>query len=168
MQPNRIELILKTTGMMALAFGVVLGFCDLMGWLTDEDKAAVAQWMLTSQMGLSVEHSGANKFMKAFPPPDSTRQHEVTHLTKHVITLENGPVQNASINYMYRDRTRSKYVATLPEVIEWSRKTWYPFLAWVLSFIGFLEVAGGFLFELWRGKKTAKIIAPPITGEKEL
>lgn len=162
------ELILKTTGLIVLAFGVVLGGCDLMGWLLDEDKTAVVQWALTSQVGLSVEHSGAKKFMKAFPPPDPARQHEITHLTKHVISLENGPVQNASINYMYRDTTRSKYVATLPEVMEWSRKTWYPFLAWVLSVIGFVEVAGGFLIERWRGKKTVNTLEPTITGKNEL
>ena len=52
-----------------------------------------------------------------------------------------------SINYMYSDTSRSPYVANLAEIEEWATKTSYPWIAWTLSFIGFLEVALSYFLE---------------------
>jgi hypothetical protein len=150
---GRIEIFLKITGLIVLAIGVALGFADLRGWLQDSEKVSVLDWVLKSPIGLRISHPGAQKFMEKFPPPKDANPEEITHLTKHVMRVQNGPIQNASINYMQRDGTRTSYVATLSDVKEWAVETRYPFFSWLFSLIGFFEVFGGFLLERFKIKR---------------
>lgn len=87
-----------------------------------------------------------------YPPPADSNSSEITHITKNVMKFDKGPVQSAFINYMHRDGSRTSFVATLDDVRHWAEQTSYPFIAWVLSVIGFLEVLFGFLIERYKAK----------------
>ena len=88
-----------------------------------------------------------------YPPPADNNSSEITHVTKNIIKFDKGPVQSASINYMHRDGSRTSFVATLDDVRQWAAQTSYPFLAWVLSVIGFAEVLIGFLIERYKARQ---------------
>ena len=148
---KRLSFILKTTGIILVGIGALLGFLDLNGAFVDQDKEYVVTWATTFQSGLSIDHPGARKFLKSFPPPSHEQGKEITYLTKQVIGSALGGAMVISINYMYSDLTRSAYVANLPEVKEWARATSYPWVAWLLSFLGFIEVLVSFIIELRTG-----------------
>ena len=112
---------------------------------------------LHSKHGLSIESPGAKKFMKRFPPPEKSRPNEITHLTKSMTIHQMGGIQNAAINYMHIDGSRTAHVATLEDVKVWALKTNYEFWSWLLSLVGFLEVSGAFIIE--RLSKRKKIIS---------
>lgn len=154
---KRLTFILKTTGIILVGIGVLLGFLDLIGAFVDQDKEYVITWATTSKSGLSIDHPGARKFLKAFPPTSHEQGKEITHLTKQVIESAPGGAMVISINYMYSDLTRSVYVANLPEVKEWARATSYPWIAWSLSFLGFTEVLVSFVIELRIGMTNKRI-----------
>ena len=137
---------------MRFSRGVVVGYLDLSGRFLDQDKQAFLQWVLTPGVGLPVSTPAAKKFMIAFPPPADSNLSEITHVTKSVMTVEKGPVQSASINYMHRDGSRTSFVAALDDVRQWAQQTSYPFIAWLLSLIGFAEVLLGFLIERYKAK----------------
>lgn len=131
---------LKVTGLILLALGVVLGFADLKGCLNYPERGKFLYWALNSKVGLPVTESSAQAFIKRFPPPTDARPGEITHITKHVMRVENGPVSQASFNYMHGDTSRTSYVATFDEVRSWAGESRYPWIAWILTLLGFLEV----------------------------
>ena len=122
----------------------MLSLFDLLGWYADSDKVAVLDWANTSATGLSIEHPGVEKFMERFPPPKS-QDKKVTHLTKQVIKSALGGNMIVSVNYMYLDTTRSAYVANLDDIKDWVKETPYPWVAWILSAVGFIEVLSGLI-----------------------
>ena len=122
----------------------MLSLFDLLGWYTDSDKVSVLNWANTSGAGLSIEHPGAKKFMERFPPPQA-QDKKVTHLTKQVMKSALGGNMLVSVNYMYSDTTRSAYVANLDDIKDWVKETPYPWVAWILSAIGFIEVFSSFI-----------------------
>ncbi len=151
---HQIERLLIVTGLVFMMLGLVLGFLNLQGWLEDKDKTAVLNWVLTSSSGLQISHPGAKKFMHEFPPPLNAKRTEITHLTKHITKLENGLVQYAQINYMLSDLSRTSYVATLNDVRNWAAETSYNLWAWILSLIGFIEMASIFIIQYVHRKRT--------------
>jgi hypothetical protein len=100
-----------------------------------------------SKKGLSIRNPGSKKFMKRFPPPENSRPNEITHLVKSATIYQLGGMQNASINYMHSDGSRTAHVATLNDVKAWAKKTNYELLSWLLSLLGFLEMMGAFIIE---------------------
>lgn len=135
-----MKAFLKVTGLTALGLSTILGFADLKGWLTHSDREALLEWFLEANAGLPIQEPAARAFQKSFPPPPEASIDEITHLTKQVIRSENGPVMDGSVNYMHRDTSRTRYVATLAQVREWAAESRYPWIAWALGLIGFLEV----------------------------
>ena len=153
---KKIEWILKVTGVIVLGIGVLIGFANLMGWLRYDDREAFLHWALESQTGLSIAGPAGQAFMKRFPPPEGARSELITHITKMVVRAENGPVMQASFNYMHSDHSRTSFVATLADVREWAAESPYPWLSWVLMAVGFLEVLGSTVIQWWRERnKTA-------------
>ena len=127
-----------------MGLGILLSLFDLLGWYKDAEKVGVLNWATTSGVGMPIEKPGAQKFMKDFLPPNGTNK-KVTHLTKQVMKSElGGKVMQVSVNYMYSDATRSPYVANLNDIEDWSKKTPYPWIAWALSCLGFVEVLVSF------------------------
>jgi len=120
---------------------------NLKGWLKDKEKVAVLEWVMNSKKGLSIQNPGAKKFMKRFPPPENSRPNVITHLVKSATIHQLGGMQNASINYMHSDGSRTAHVATLNDVKTWALKTNYELLSWLLSLFGFLEMMGAFIIE---------------------
>ena len=111
----KLELFLKVTGLLVLLAGVVVGYLDLAGKFLDQDKQAFLQWVQTTGLGLPVSNPAAKKFMIAFPPPADSNPSEITHVTKNTFKVDKGPIQNAAINYMHRDGSRTSFVATLDD-----------------------------------------------------
>ena len=64
---------------------------------------------------------------------------------------------DASFNYMRRDQSRTEYVATLEDVREWAAESFYPWLSWVLTFVGFIAVLGSEAID-WRGKRKSQAL----------
>ena len=122
---KRLAYVLKVLGFVTLAAGVIIGFGDLQGWFRYSEREAFVRWVQESQVGMPTEDPAAQAFMRRFPPPEDARSEQITHVTKHVMRLENGGVLQASINYMHRDHSRTRYVATLPEIREWASETLY-------------------------------------------
>ena len=145
---------LKATGLAALALGVVLGLADLRGWLRSSSRAAFLQWAENSRSGLPVSEASAQAFMRRFPVPQSVASGQVTHVTKYVQRLENGPALEMAFNYILADESRTPYVATHEQVRAWAEESPYPWLAWVLTLIGFLEVVLGTGIEWYRDRRT--------------
>jgi hypothetical protein len=148
----KFEFWLKVTGLAALLAGVVVGYLDFSGRFLDPDKQAFLEWILTTPAGLALSEPAAQKFMRDFPPPADSRPAQITHVTKNVLRFEKGPVQSASLNYMHADGSRTGFVATLEDVRAWAEQTPYPWIVWILSFVGFLEVFLGFLIERYAPK----------------
>ena len=69
-------------------------------------------------------------------PPEDAQTEELTHVTKHVMRLQNGGVYGAQINYMHRDQSRTDYVTTLPKIRAWAAETTYHWLAWGFTLAG--------------------------------
>jgi len=143
---------LKVTGLALLAFGVLLGFADLKGWLNYPEREKFLHWALNSPAGLPITNPSAQAFIKRFPPPNDARPAEITYITKHVMRVENGPVIQASFNFMHGDASRTSYIATLNEVQSWAKESRYPWLAWILTLFGFLEVLASTIWE-WQDKE---------------
>lgn len=138
---------LKGTGLVALLAAVLLGLADLCGWLRYSRRTAFVQWAHHSQLGLPISEPAAQAFVVRFPPPEGVFLDQITHVTKLVQRIENGPALDMAFNFMLRDHRRTAYVATLAQVEGWAEESPYPWLAWVLTVIGFLEVAGGTAIE---------------------
>ena len=159
---KRIAWFLKLTALGVLGAAVFLQLADLVGWLEHEDRQIFLRWALQSQVGLPISDPGAQAFKDNFPPPAAARVSEITHVTKHVIRLPSTPqqatgtVMEALFNYLYRDGSRTSYVATLPEVREWASESSYPWLSWVLALIGFTEVLGSTIIEWREARLTAR------------
>jgi len=147
-----VKKFFKITGLVFLALGVLLGFADLKGCLNYPERGRFLHWALNSTVGLPVTESSAQAFIKRFPPPTDARPEEITHITKHVMRVENGPVSQASFNFMHGDTSRTSYVATLDEVRNWAGESRYPWLAWILTLLGFLEVLASAILE-WHEKR---------------
>ena len=146
---------LKGTGLTALALGVALGLADLRGWLRQPSRTAFVQWAQNSRSGLPVSEAPAQAFMRRFPPPEGVALGQMTHVTKYVQRLDNGPALEVAFNYMLADESRTSYVATLEQVQAWADESPYPWLAWVLTLVGFLEVAGSTAME-WYIDRSAR------------
>lgn len=132
--------ILKVTGLVIMGLGISLSLFDLLGWYKDPEKISVLNWATTPGVGMSIEEPGAQKFIKDFPPPSDSNK-TVTHLTKNVMkSALGGKAMQVSINYMYSDKTRSAYVANLSDIENWTKKTLYPWIAWVLLCLGFIQI----------------------------
>jgi hypothetical protein len=145
---KKIEMFLKISGLLILLSGVVIGLANLKGWLKDKDKVAVLEWVMNSKHGMVIKNPGAKKFMKRFPPPKNSRPNGITHLVKSATIHQLGGMQNASINYMHDDGSRTAHVATLNDVKAWATTTNYEMLSWLLSLLGFIEMMGAFTIEL--------------------
>lgn len=150
---RKLELTLRLTGIAVLGVGVLTGFADLKGWLRDGDREAFLQWALQSSVGMPIGQSSAQAFMKRFPPPEDARISDITHITKQVERPERGPVLQAAFNYMHSDHSRTAYVATLADVREWAAESPYPWVSWLLTVIGFLEVLGSTGIQ-WRRERS--------------
>jgi hypothetical protein len=144
---KRISNFLKLTGMLAVALSLVLGLADLKGYLRNKNRMTILNWVLHSTSGISVGTPAAKEFIKQFPPPPGEQIDNLTQLTKNIIRQEHGGIYNASINYMRKDQTRTSFVATLDDVRKWASKTPYPWIAWWLTLIGFIELAGNWFIE---------------------
>jgi len=149
---RRLSWFLKITGLLALAAAVILQFSDLKGWLHYPDRQAFLKWALESQGGLPISDPAAHAFVDRFPPPGSVRVTDITFVTKSVLKIENGPVMEASFNYLLRDQSKTSYVATLPEVREWANESSYPWLSWILAVVGLIEVLISAIME-WREER---------------
>ncbi|MBI2359676.1 MAG: hypothetical protein HYV04_12380 [Deltaproteobacteria bacterium] len=144
-----VERFLKITGLGALALTVFVNFAEARGWLRDANRQMLLEWALNDETGLPIEHPAARAFMNRFPPPAANDRNLITHVTKWKSRLENGPVLDATFNYMRHDRSRTNYVATLAEVREWAAESRYAELPWILGLIGFVEVAGSMILNRW-------------------
>ena len=131
-----------------MAVGLALGFADLRGWFRSAVREQVLNWALKSTVGLPLSEPGAVAFMKSFPPPSGEEPSNLTHLTKQVIRSQGGPVMMGSINYMRRDTTRTAYVATIDALRVWANETPYPWVSWVVTLFGFLEVLTSWVVEV--------------------
>lgn len=123
-----------------MAVGIFIGFGDLRGWFKKRDRVEFFRWVMEASAGMPIEAASAQEFMKKFPPPEDARINEITHVTKQTINSVGGPPMNASINYMHRDGTRTRYVATLEQVREWANVSAYPWIAWLVTIVGFIPV----------------------------
>ena len=56
--------------------------------------------------------------------------------------------------------SRTEYVTTLGEVHEWAAESSYPWLSWVLTFIGFIEVVASEAIERRSKRKLDKSVLP--------
>ena len=142
-----LSAILKITGIIAVALGIILQFADLKGYLNDKNRTEILNWILHSNAGLSLEHPAAKEFIKKYPPAPEENIANLTHLTKNVIRQENGGIYNASINYMRTDQTRTKFVATLDDVRTWASETPYQWIAWWVTLFGFIELVGNWIID---------------------
>lgn len=134
---EKIEMFLKITGLIILLSGVIIGLANLKGWLKDKEKVAVLEWVMNSKNGLSIQSPGAKKFIKRFPPPENSRPNKITYLVKSATIHQLGGMQNASINYMHSDGSRTAHVATLNDVKTWAlRKDKLRNIVLVSVFIG--------------------------------
>ena len=152
---NRLQSFLKITGLLALALGVCLGLADLVGWLRYSDRDAFLQWAIYEESGLPIETLAAQAFVRRFPPPDTVDISTITHVTKWRLRLDGGLALDAAFNYGRREGSRTEYVATLGDVREWAAESSYPWLSWVLTLVGFIEVLGSEAIE-WRGKRKSQ------------
>ena len=138
---------MEITGIISIAVGLLLGYADLKGQLRNKNRVEILNWVLHSNSGMSLEEPAAKEFMRYFPPPVDEESDNLTHLTKNVMRFENGGILNASINYMRRDHTRTSHVATLEEIRTWTSKTPYPWIAWWVTLLGFIELVGNYFIE---------------------
>jgi len=142
-----IYTFLKITGIIAIAIGLILEFTYLKGCLFDKQRIEILNWVLNSNVGMSIELPEAKKFMKKFPPPKNEKKDNLTHLTKSIMKYEIGGILNASVNYMRKDTTRTSYVATLDEIRKWANETPYPWISWWIALFGFIELIGNIILE---------------------
>ena len=133
---------LKIFVRIILVLGVILSFSDLMGWFQNRDRMDFLHSVLYGSKGIPVTHPAAKDFMKQFPPPEVSRQGEITHITKVRIDTTGGPAMAGSINYMYRDGARTNHVATFEDVRDWASKSSYRWIAWWLAFFGAVGTIG--------------------------
>lgn len=96
---------------------------------------------------MSLDQPAAKEFMKKFPPPPGEKKENLTHLTKSVMKYEIGGTLNASVNYMRKDMSRTSHVATLEEIRYWTDETPYPWISWLITLVGFIELLGDFFIE---------------------
>ena len=148
---------LRLTGLAALLVAVLLGLANLSGWLRYSSRTAFVQWAQESQVGLPIAEPAAQAFVARFPPSEGAPVSEITHVTKFVQRLEDGPALDMALNFLLRDQTRTSYVATLAQVERWADASPYSWLAWLLTVVGFVEVAGNTAIEWYvqRAKRTA-------------
>jgi hypothetical protein len=116
---------LTVTGLVFVACGLGLQFADQIGLLRYEEREAFLKWALESQEGLPIEEPAGKAFRARFPPPPDSHPADITHVTKHVVRFERGPVSQASFSYMHRDPSRTSHVATLADVRAWATESRY-------------------------------------------
>ena len=129
---------IQISGLIIMAIGIFIGFGNLRGWFKKTDRVEFLRWVIEEPAGMPIDAPAAREFMSKFPPPKDARVNEITHVTKQTIKSAGGPPMSASINYMHRDGTRTIYVATLEQVREWASESSYPWVAWVVTVIGFI------------------------------
>lgn len=144
---EKLSTFLKFTGITAIAIGLILEFADLKGYLNNKNRMEILNWVLHSNSGMSLNTPSAKEFIKKFPPPQGENIDNLTHLTKNIIQQENGGIYNASINYMRKDHTRTKFIATLDDIQKWTSETPYPWFAWWITLVGFIELIGNWNIE---------------------
>ncbi|OFW14128.1 MAG: hypothetical protein A3F70_01360 [Acidobacteria bacterium RIFCSPLOWO2_12_FULL_67_14] len=137
--------VARATGLSVLALAVAVGFADLKGWLGYSDRRAFVEWAIQSDAPLPAGSAAGRAFMTRFPPSLADRR-LVTHVTTWKTSFADGPVLDASFNYMRRDESRTDYVATLPQVREWAAESRYGWLPWALTVIGFIPLLGEAVF----------------------
>ncbi len=144
---SRNKKVLKITGLLILASGIILNLANLNGMLKDKDRAELLRWAVESQGDFSLEDKTAKVFLNRFPPPQSTVA-DLTHVTKTVVRQPGGGLpMMVCINYLHSDETRTGCVATIEELRDWSNETPYPWLAWFLTLFGFCQVLLNTVFE---------------------
>lgn len=153
---KKLETLLTVVGLIVLAAGVVLGYADLRGSLRYPEREAFVRWATEEDVGLPIESSAAQAFIKHFPPPGGEEIESLTHVTKWKTQLEGGPVLDASFNYMRRDQSRTQYVATLSDVRGWASESRYPWLSWLLTAVGFIVVLASEVVEWDNERKTGQ------------
>ncbi|MFZ2446191.1 MAG: hypothetical protein WAW37_07535 [Syntrophobacteraceae bacterium] len=137
---NKSKSLVRITGLVILAAGIILNFANLAGWLIDADRQKVLHWALKSTKGIPLEEHEAQVFYKRFPPPYG-KEGNLTHITKQVVRSELGGLpMTVCINYMKADGSRTPCVATKEEVRKWADETPYPWIAWFLTLFGFCQV----------------------------
>ena len=60
---NKLESVLKVTGLLVLALGVGLGLADLGGWLRYSEREVFLQWAIHEESSLPIETLAAQAFM---------------------------------------------------------------------------------------------------------
>ena len=96
---------------------------------------------------MPLEDPAAIEFLEMFPPPKGEHLKNLTHLTKDRMGYKSGGIINVSVNYMRKDNSRTAHVANLADIREWSSKTLYPWIAWWLTLVGFIELIGSKFME---------------------
>ena len=163
---KKLETVLKVVGWVVLVAGVVLGYADLQGSLRYTDREAFVQWATELNSGLPMDTPAAQAFSKRFPPPDGEAIEGLTHVTKWKTQLDGGPILDASFNYMRRDQSRTRYVATLSDVREWATESRYPWLSWLLTTVGAVVVLVSEAIE-WGGDRKAEKRVPSDAQAKQ-
>ncbi len=129
-----------------MAIGLILAFLDLKGYFKSKNRMEILYWVSNSNSGMPINLPAAKEFIKRFPPQDE-KFNNLTHLTKNVIRYELDGIVDASVNYMRRDLSRTKNVATLDEIRRWTLETPYPWIAWGLTLVGFIELLGNWYID---------------------
>ena len=130
--------IVKVSGFVILLIALVIQFAHLKGYLRHEERIDFLGWARKSNKRLPINTPSAKAFMEQFPPPSNSSPSKITYITKLVVRVQNGLVDQAQINYMYQDNSRTDYVATLGDIENWAAESRYPWIAFILSTIGFV------------------------------
>ncbi len=141
---------LKVIGLSIIFIGLVAGLGNLLGWFTHSERLEMVK-LIRTEGSIPVTATGFVDLLHAYPPPSIVNKDAVVRLGTTTAFESGGYVIPTGPLVYYNVNNRSTLqILTFNELEKWATASSYPWLAWVISTIGFVVTAIGFANDLRR------------------
>jgi hypothetical protein len=142
---------LKVIGLSIVFIGLVAGLGNLLGWFTHSERLEMVRLIRTKE-SIPVTTTGFAELLHTYPPPPSTVNKDAVVRLGPITSIRSiGYVTPlAPLAYFDVNNNRTPPILTFDELEKWATASSYPWLAWVISAIGFVVTAIGVVNDLRR------------------
>jgi hypothetical protein len=141
---------LKVIGLAIVFIGLVAGLGNLLGWFTHSERFEMVK-MIRTGGSIPVTATGFADLLHAYPPPSTVNKAAVARLSLTTSIRSGGYVTpTGPLAYYDVNNSRIAPILTFDELEKWATASSYPWLAWVISTIGFIVTTIGVANDLRR------------------
>ena len=144
---------LKVIGLSIVFIGIVTGLGNLLGWFTHTERLEMVE-LIRTKGSIPVTTAGFRELVRAYPPRSPVKTIVIIRLGPTTAISSGGYVTpTGPLAYYDVNNHRTLPALTFNELEQWSTASYYPWLAWVVSAIGFVTTVVGVANDLRRRKQ---------------